>query len=260
MIITHNINWSPCLSKKIYPAIKEGWKDEGRPVHFFWGLGADLPKQINEVIKRNEEWWYVDVGYITADIKRYPTPEILDYENTYFRICRGGIHSSSMKEVSSWPSISRTFYNKNTCFTGWNNNPDGHILIAPSSEIVTRFINNRTQAEWVNKVTERLKKVTDKEIRFRNKPRPSNKWWNTDIKDDLKEAYCLVTNMSLSAIDAIMMGIPIICDKKHVARPISSTSINDLNKPDVNGWLQQLGDNQFTLKEIKNGTAYDYLK
>ena len=66
--------------------------------------------------------------------------------------------------------------------------------------------------------------------------------------------------MSLSAIDAIMMGIPIICDKKHVARPISSTSINDLNKPDVNGWLQQLGDNQFTLKEIKNGTAYDYLK
>jgi len=66
--------------------------------------------------------------------------------------------------------------------------------------------------------------------------------------------------MSLSAIDAIMMGIPIICDKRHVARPLTSIDINNLNKPDANDWLQQIGDNQFTLEEIQNGTAYKYLK
>ena len=260
MIITHNINWSPCLSKKIYPAIHGGWPDEGRPVHFFWGLGADLPKQINEVIRRKEEWWYVDVGYITADIKRYPTPEILDYDNTYFRICKGGIHSRQMKYPKVWPSCSRAFYQQKLFFSGWNNNPDGHILLAPSSETVTKFINGMTQVEWVRKVTKRLKSVTDKKIRFRNKPRPGNQWWDTDIRDELKDAYCLVTNMSLSAIDAIMMGIPIICDKRHVARPLTSIDINNLNKPDVNEWLQQLGDNQFTLKEIESGFAYEYLK
>lgn len=260
MIITHDINWSPCLSKKIYPALYAGWPDEGRPVHFFWGLGADLPKQINEVIRRKEEWWYVDVGYITADIKRYPTPEILDYDNTYFRICKGGIHSRSMKYNQTWPRLSRAFYQQKLFFSGWKNNPDGHILLAPSSETVTKFINGMTQSEWVRKITKRLKSVTDKEIRFRNKPRPGNQWWNTNIKDELKDAYCLVTNMSLSAIDAILMGIPIICDKQHVARPLTSTNINNLNKPDVNNWLQQIGDNQFTLEEIQNGTAYKYLK
>ena len=261
MIITHNINWPSCLSKKLYPAIKQGWEDSKKPIHFFWGLGADLPKQIKEVAKRGEEWWYVDTGYVTKDIKRYPTPDILDYDNTYFRICRGGIHTTNMKPIKTLPSRSRYFLSQKVFFKGWNNNADGHILIAPSSETVTRFINKMTQEEWVENVVRRIKKITDREIRFRNKPRPGNQWWNTDIKDDLKDAYCLVTNMSLSAIDAILLGVPVICDKKHVARPISSPDINNLYKPDnVNVWLQQLGDNQFTLKEIKNGTAYECLK
>jgi hypothetical protein len=63
-------------------------------------------------------------------------------------------------------------------------------------------------------VTEELKKYTDREIRVRNKPRPNNEWWNTDIKDDLKDCHCLVTNMSLSAIDAILNRVPVIVQVK----------------------------------------------
>ena len=50
----------------------------------------------------------------------------------------------------------------------------------------------------------RIKKNTKREIRVRNKPRPSNQWWNKDIKEDLKDCHCLVTNLSMAAIDAVL--------------------------------------------------------
>ena len=36
----------------------------------------------------------------------------------------------------------------------------------------------------------------------------------TDIKDSLVDAHCLVTNMSLSAIDAVLNMTPVICHGK----------------------------------------------
>ena len=50
MIITHKINWDKCLSHQIWPAIGKGWKDEDRPIHFFWGLAGNNRKHIAECI------------------------------------------------------------------------------------------------------------------------------------------------------------------------------------------------------------------
>ena len=57
-----------------------------------------------------------------------------------------------------------------------------------------------SQEEWIEQVSKDIKEHTDRKIIVRNKPRPGNQWWETDIKDDLKDAHCLVTNMSLSLI------------------------------------------------------------
>ena len=48
MIITHKIKWNKCLSHKIWPAIEKGWPDEGRPVHFFWGLAGNNIAEIRK--------------------------------------------------------------------------------------------------------------------------------------------------------------------------------------------------------------------
>jgi hypothetical protein len=115
-------------------------------------------------------------------------------------------------------------------------------------------------------VTEEIKKWTDREIKVRNKPRPNNQWWNTDIKDDLKDCHCLVTNMSLSAVDAILNMVPAITAQTNVASQVTGRSINKIEKPfrpgrkTMEAWMKFVSENQFTLKEIEDGTAYENLK
>ena len=132
--------------------------------------------------------------------------------------------------------------------------------------MVTYHINGITQDEWVKEVTKQIRKYTDREIKFRNKPRPGNEWWNKSILDDLKGAHCLVTNMSLAAVDAVMNMVPAITHQRNVASFITSRDISKIEKPmrpgrkTMNEWLKMISDNQFTLEEIGNGLAYEVLK
>ena len=62
MIITHDIPWDKCLSQQLFPAIKKGWKDtKMKPIHFFWGLGANNLKEIAQVKEKGEEWCFVSL-------------------------------------------------------------------------------------------------------------------------------------------------------------------------------------------------------
>ena len=258
MLVTHKIAWDKCLSHQLWPAIKKGWKDEDKPIHFFWGLAGKNIHDITMCEAQGEEWWYVDVGYLTEQITRYPEPIIHNYDKTYFRICKGGIHTTSFKEHDD--------KRLNTEFKGWQSGE--HILVCPSSPTVTYYINDMTQDDWIKETTDEIKKCTDRPIKLRNKPRPNNKWWNTDILDDLKDAHCLVTNMSLTAVDATVNGVPCITHNRNVAAGVSSRDISykTLNypfKPDgdkINRWMRMLSYNQFTIKEIEDGIAFEVLQ
>jgi len=263
MIITHNIEWNKCLSHKIWPAIKKGWQDtQMRPVHFFWGLAGKNIPYIKGCIERNEEWWYVDNGYLTQQITRYPEPKIHDYDKTYFRIVKGGLHTKNGKTGSVERLGILEQQGIDVKFKGWS---DGeHILLCPSSPTVTQFINDISQDEWVESVKSELRQHTDRPIKFRNKPRPNNEWWGTDIKDELKDCYALVTNMSLAAVDAVLNKVPVVTHSNNVCHKVSGplAGINERTMPareDMNVWLRSVANNQFTIQEIEDGTAYRLL-
>ena len=105
MIITHKIKWDKCLSNQIWPAIEKGWKDEDKPIHFFWGLAGNNIAKIKECIENKHEYYFVDTGYISSQITRYPEPKILDEKKTYFRICKGSFHTNIGK-VNTSPASS----------------------------------------------------------------------------------------------------------------------------------------------------------
>ena len=265
MIITHEIEWDKCLSHKIWPAIKKGWKDtQMRPIHFFWGLAGKNIPYIKGCIERNEEWWYVDNGYLTQQITRYPEPKIHDLDKTYFRIVKCGLHTLQGKSGSV--DRLRVLENQgiDVQFKGWTTNTE-HILLCPSSPTVTYFINDISQEEWIESVTSELRQHTDRPIKFRNKPRPGNQWWNTDIKEDLKGCHCLITNMSLAAVDAVINQVPVLTHRNNVAFKVSIDNIHNINKTPkhprevVEPWLNMLSHNQFTIPEIEEGLAYKIL-
>ena len=265
MIITHEIESDKCLSHKIWPAIKKGWKDtQMRPIHFFWGLAGKNIPYIKGCIERNEEWWYVDNGYLTQQITRYPEPKIHDLDKTYFRIVKGGLHTLQGKSGSV--DRLRVLENQgiDVQFKGWTTNTE-HILLCPSSPTVTFFINDMSQEEWEENVRSELRQHTDRPIKFRNKPRPGNQWWNTDIKEDLKGCHCLITNMSLAAVDAVINQVPVLTHRNNVAFKVSIDNIHNINKTPkhprevVEPWLNMLSHNQFTIPEIEEGLAYKIL-
>jgi len=266
MIFTHRMDKIDCLSHEIWPALEKGWPKTSLDQHFFWGLGGDNVSKIEQLEKHGQEWYYVDVGYLTQPITRYPIPKIHDYDKTYFRIVKGKIHTLEgskkggdvrLKELAKKGLPSK--------FENWKGGEGDHILICPSSETVTYKHNNLTQGDWVDRAISQIKKLTNRDIRIRYKPRPNNEWWGKDIKEDLDDCHCLITNMSLSAIDSILEGVPVVCDGRNVAWPVSTRFIQFINDPlkptkaNVNEWMKLLANNQFTIEEMKNGTAYKVL-
>jgi hypothetical protein len=101
---------------------------------------------------------------------------------------------------------------------------------------------------------------------MRNKPRPSNEFWNTDIKDYLKDAWCVVTNMSLSAVDGVLNMTPAFTHQRNVSSLVTSRKIDKIEKPfkpgrkTVQEWLNMIANHQFTIQEIEDGLAFDILK
>ena len=163
MIITHKINWDKCLSHQIWPAIEKGWKDEDKPIHFFWGLAGNNIAKIKECIENKHEYYFVDTGYISSQITRYPEPKILDEKKTYFRICKGSFHTNKGKvNTPARLEILRKQLGTDAEFKGWRADDRGkHILLCPSSPTVTYQMNGITQDEWVEVAIREIKKYTD---------------------------------------------------------------------------------------------------
>jgi hypothetical protein len=72
--------------------------------------------------------WYVDLGYITQQITRYPSPIIHDYDKTYFRIVKGEIHTIRGR-VGDGKRVNQLEHKGiDAKFKGWYTGPTEHIF------------------------------------------------------------------------------------------------------------------------------------
>ena len=173
MNVYHQIRRKDCLSHKLWPLFKKGWPETGRPIHFFWGLGDGQSAKIQECMDKNEEWWFVDTGYLTDQITRYPSPKIINPDKTYFRIIKGGLHTIRGKVGNGKRLNKLRSQGIDVDFKGWYTGETKHILLCPSSPTVTYNINGISQQEWIDEVTTELKKHT-KALKFYNEHLSSN--------------------------------------------------------------------------------------
>jgi len=108
----------------------------------------------------------------------------------------------------------------------------------------------------------RGKPALEKEYRVESqKPKPF------DVH--LYNAYAVVTFQSSIGITAILEGVPHFCDVTSMCAPVSRTgrgesSVNEIKDPFYPDtrieWLNSLLANQFTMTEIRDGTAWKHVK
>ena len=170
-------------------------------------------------------------------------------------------------------------------FQGWKDHTKGNILLLAQ---LPGDASLRTQdmSEWIKETVNKIRAITDRKIIIRLHPAMSPKGksaligdlWEmvisnipnveysrpgTALQKDLDEAGICVSYTSGSSIDAVLAGVPCIaCDEGNFVWPISSKNVEDINNPYlaskelVQQWLYDLSYCQWSVEEIKDGTAW----
>src|SRR5688572_12229135 len=133
----------------------------------------------------------------------------------------------------------------------WRNNSDGHVLIAMPGMDHGRML-GMDMPSWAATIKKEVRKRTNRRIKVRQKSAMNS------LDEDLENAFVLVTHSSKVAVDAVRSGVPAIVEPTNPAAPVCSTSLEDIEKPkmpDREIWWASLMCQQFTISEMRDGTA-----
>lgn len=179
---------------------------------------------------------------------------------------------------------------QNIVYEGWKKSRGDKVIITLqlSGDASLRGANIN---HWcINQINE-LRKHTDRPIEIRLHPGVSDKGIDDHIdlykylafenpkdvklvagrdlpwEDHILDAHCIVAYSSGISVDAVLNGIPVIaCDPGNFAYNISSNHVEAIEKPKmeleetVQQWLHNLSYCQWSVEEMRNGTAWHHLK
>lgn len=145
--------------------------------------------------------------------------------------------------------------------------------------------------DWAFKTIEQIRQITDRPIVVRPHPRGAGKSLNTFIRRinrfsnvtisnnvkrggnqgglgldaDLQNAHCVVTFNSLSSVEAVVRGIPVIAlDGGCMTWPIAHKSLSDIENInyniDIQEWKNKIAYTFWNKLEVKSGECWDHLK
>ena len=248
---------------EVFDGVKQSWPDqvsmldnakESDPVDnsMFWGFVNNNLHMVKKLEDRKHGFWFTDTPYFGRFDNNNLKPD-----NHYWRICKNQIHAKFIKDCKSDRFEKFGLQIKAPTLKGL------HILVCPSSAGIHNYLGD---PNWTQNTIDRIRRVTDRPIRLRHKPRGRGTSGPSEAKvplsEDLKDAWACVTSCSISAVEAVCMGVPVFCDRKSFAEPMGNLNIEDIEDPYFAGpepWLYSLAYQQFTPDEIANGKAVEIL-
>jgi len=176
-------------------------------------------------IDAGKDWYQVDHGYFG----RW----------AYFRATKNAATHNKIRKVPSdrW----RSFH---APIEPWKTG--SHILICRQSSYTYSFFD---EEDWEAKMVSRLKELTDRPIKFRDKGIGG-------ISEMLRGAHAVVTYSSAAALDALIYGVPafsVCAPSKPIEDPLEQ--INDPSRPEREPLLWSAAYGQFTQDEMRSGYA-----
>lgn len=237
---------------QIFWALEEGWPGARVNGHKYdrfvlWGL-----------IGNNIE--YMRSKYIFCDMPYHGRLQDENYEESFWRWCYGGLHDNRKLDLP----IDR-FEKWGRKVKPWKTDGE-YILICPSSETMTRQMHNGSVEQWVAMVRKGLTTFTKVPTRVRFKPRKNGTSGpsvaKVPIEKDLEGAKAVITSGSITAIDALLEGVPVFTTKPEVCPSAwcSNTDFSKINNPvlfDREQLFANLAYKQYSIEEMRNGTCYE---
>jgi capsule polysaccharide modification protein KpsS len=85
--------------------------------------------------------------------------------------------------------------------------------------------------------------------------------YEKSLEEELRDAYCVVAFNSTAALDALKMGVPVICEKYCPAFPLSHAfdQIENLQEKDRLKLFKSLACGQYTFDEVSQTKTFNYL-
>ena len=193
-------------------------------------------------------YWFIDSGYTN----------FITGKKLWHRLVKNHIHHSLSKN-SYFPAD--RLHLLPGMPTPWRTDGDAILVVENSKYHYQMF--GTTLSAWREQVQTELQKHTDRSVVFR--PKELNRKTRDNLYEHLQESdyYCVITDASSAAIEAVWAGTPIITLGRHISTTVARTrlsDINDLYRGSIGNWLCAVSYSQFTEKELYDGTALKLIK
>ena len=201
-------------------------------------------------------YYYIDHAYFFRADKHINNKITKDRN---YRVCLNNENLNYLTNKNlTVDDYNRIEKNKNLLFPRNITRKKGNkILVCPPSYAIGRFYKFEQGVQtWIDNTVAVIKSQTNKEILLRFKDS------TTPLMQDLEDADCVVTYQSTMAIEAILNGVPVYCDKSSSAAPVSNINLN-LSQTyfptngEIENWVINLLANQFTTLEMNSGLALE---
>lgn len=224
-----------------------------------------------EYAKAGIPWLYFDKGYIR---ERAETQWL-----EYWRMSVNSHHpiaflSSAKKDQARADGMEFRF-------SPWRDDRGKHIVVDGGSTKNFAFNGLGDRDQRMRRLIKRIEEISPgRPIIYR--PKPSSKDATAiegteyargragvhvkDLRPDLERAHVVITYNGAICYDANRVGVPSIVLGSGPARPISSTSLDDLEHPRLatdeqrQQWINNLAWCQFKMNEYRDGTAWGIVK
>ena len=196
-----------------------------------------------EALKKVKNFFYIDHGYFKQSKRKFIKNKVhkIDLDG-YFRIVFNDYWNDGSKQMPS------DRFNKLSLSIKDIKKKGEYIIL---SEPVPEAIQHYNLGNWTEKTINNLKKFTDRKIIIHSR--------RSEIKLDelLENAWAFVSDHSSAGFKAMMEGVPAYFTNSTLKR---IASIDNIEKHEINySTFNNLAYEQWTIKEIQNGEAWNYL-
>lgn len=204
-----------------------------------WGVLRGSDVVIESARQQGQYFFYIDHAYFNRG------------HGVTYRITRNGYEAGAVRQCPR-----DRFDATRIAVEPWRRGGREIIVCPPTAYFMQAHHCN----DWLDNTLATLKRITDRPIVIRDKPKPGEA--SVPLPVALQTAHALVTHSSNVAIESVLLGTPVFVSPSSAAAPMGLTNLEMIESPvypDRDDWLAHMAYSQFSYAEIQDGRAWRML-